>query len=73
MTKKISEAIKTAREYMQPDDETGRITSLPEHAIAWALIAIAEALLEQNKQAELQAELEEMRQERQGREFTPPF
>ena len=43
-------------------DEAG----MPGPAIAWALIAIAEALLEQRKQAEFRAEVEDMRQERRG-------
>jgi len=63
--KKISEAIENARSYMDASvvgDEAG----MPGPAIAWALIAIAEALLEQRKQAEFRAEVEDMRQERRS-------
>lgn len=72
MTKKISEAIGSARNWLrgaEPQTPEGAI----QYAQAWALIAIAEALLEERKQAEFAAEVEEMRQERRGREFTPPF
>lgn len=67
MSKKISEAIAKARTYASGDEFNG---AQPQNATAWALIAIAEALFEQVKQAEFRAEVEEMRQ---ARKLEPPF